>query len=207
MGLAHRPQVVHTEGTGPNEPKMDRALSATSGDKPAHRPDGTGFGLRRSDRSDTTIDVDDTKLGARLQGTPKMSVEPTNKYNGMTLSDWIRACPNELDIDAVGLWQIVPTMCRSFGLSGGALDRAVRDTLHALLARGALPVVGSMSDGVGRWTYTPRYGKEASAIVEAVIAEWHAMGRDPDVGDVWFAPLHLHGPAPPADFGDGSATS
>lgn len=132
-----------------------------------------------------------------------MNAEPINKYNGVTLSDWIKACPNELDIDAVGLWQIIPTMRRGFGLSGGDLDQAVRDALRALLARGALPVVGSTSDGIGYWTHTPRYGEEASATVEAVIAEWHAMGRAPDVGDVWFALPHLHGPDAPADPNDG----
>lgn len=137
----------------------------------------------------------------------KMNAEPINKYSGMTLSDWVKSCPNELDIDAVGLWQIIPTMRRSFGLSGSDLDQAVRDALHALLARGALPVVGAMSDGVGHWAYTPRYGEEASAIVETVIAEWHAMGRDPDVGDVWFALPHLHGPTSPTDRSDGSVPS
>ena len=131
-----------------------------------------------------------------------MNIEPINKHGGMALSDWIRSCPNELDVDAVGLWQIVPTMCRSFGLSGSDLDQAVRDALHALLARGALPVVGSVSDGVGSWIYTPRYGEGASAIVEAVIAEWHTMGRDLDVGDVWFALPHLHGPDAPSGRSD-----
>lgn len=132
-----------------------------------------------------------------------MSTEPVNKYNGVALGDWIKACPNELDIDAVGFWQVVSNMRRGFGLSGDDLDRAVRDSLNALLARGALPVVGSVSDGVGYWTHVPHYGAEASAIVEAVIAEWHAMRRDPDVGDIWFALPHLHGPDVPTDRSDG----
>lgn len=136
-----------------------------------------------------------------------MSVEPVNKYNGGKLNDWLKLFPNELDVDAVGFWQVVSTMCRGFGLSGSDLDQAVRDALHALLARGALPVVGSMSDGIGCWAYTPRYGEEASAIVEAVIAEWHAMKRDPDVGDVWFALPHFHGPDVPTDRSDGVGPS
>jgi len=37
------------------------------------------------------------------------------------------------------------------------------------------------------WTEVTRYGDTTPDIIDAVIAEWRALGRDPDVEDVWFA--------------------
>jgi hypothetical protein len=96
------------------------------------------------------------------------------------------AVPNELEIDAVGLWQIVPALRTAFGLTDTALEHAVRETLNGLLAREARPVVGSSAQD-GCWVPVDRYGNDPTAIADAVIAEWQAMARDPDVGDVWFA--------------------
>lgn len=77
-----------------------------------------------------------------------MSTEPAHRYFGTPLSNWIAAVPNELEIDAVDLWQIIPALRLSFSLEGEALERAVRQALAALLVRGARPVVGvSARDG------------------------------------------------------------
>lgn len=115
-----------------------------------------------------------------------MTSQPSHRHFGTPLSDWMAAVPNELEIDAVGLWQIVPALRKAFGLSDVALERAVRDTLNLLLAREALPVVGSSTRN-GTWEAVDRYGNDPTAIADAVVAEWQAMARDPDVGDVWFA--------------------
>ncbi len=115
-----------------------------------------------------------------------MNTEPVHRYFGTPLSNWIAAIPNGLEIDAVGLWQVIPALRLSFGLDGKPLERAVRQALAGLLARGARPVVGS-SARHGSWKRTNRYGDDPDAIIDAVMAEWHAMGRDPDVGDLWFA--------------------
>jgi hypothetical protein len=115
-----------------------------------------------------------------------MSSEPIHSYFGTPLSEWLTTVPNELDIDAVGLWQIIPTLRNAFGLKDAALERATREALAGLLARGACPVVGSAAQD-GSWEEATRYGDNPAAIIDAVIEEWHRMGRDPDVGDVWFA--------------------
>jgi hypothetical protein len=115
-----------------------------------------------------------------------MRSEPTHRYFGTPLSEWIAAVPNELDVDAVGLWQIIPTLRKEFGLSDSALDLAAREALAGLLGRGAQPVVGVSAQN-GRWERSDKYGNDAGSVIDAVISEWHAMGRDPGVGDVWFA--------------------
>ena len=38
-----------------------------------------------------------------------------------------------------------------------------------------------------REVFREAIAERAAAIIDAVVAEWQAMARDPDVGDVWFA--------------------
>ena len=113
-----------------------------------------------------------------------MNSEPTHSYFGTPLSEWISLIPNELEDDAVGLWQIIPTLRKAFGLEGAELERAIREALAKLLARGARPIFGVKGRG---WELATQYGDAPDAIIDAIIAEWHRMGRDPDFGDVWFA--------------------
>jgi hypothetical protein len=115
-----------------------------------------------------------------------MTPEPIHSFFDMPLSEWISAIPNEFDTDAVGLWEIIPGLQKSFGLSDAELELAIREILAGLLARGARPVFGC-SPQEGFWKEATRYGDNPAAIVDAIIEEWHRMGRDPDVGDVWFA--------------------
>ena len=80
-----------------------------------------------------------------------MKKELRDKFYGQTVEEWIEKIPGELPIDAVGLWQIVPFAREGFGLSGEELLDVVRRSITALLAKGAVPVVGAM-DGVHFWT-------------------------------------------------------
>jgi glucose dehydrogenase len=115
-----------------------------------------------------------------------MSEEPTDKYFGTPLSEWMSSIPNELPDDAVGLWQIIPALRRAFGLDDPAIEHFARLIIADLLSHGARPVVGSAAPGE-YWTEVAEYGTSPEEIVDGVIGEWRAMGRDPDVGDVWFA--------------------
>jgi hypothetical protein len=94
--------------------------------------------------------------------------------------------PNELPVDAVGLWQVIPALRSSFGLDDAAIEHFARLIIADLLARGARPVVGSAAPGE-YWSEVESYGTTLQEIIDGVIGEWRAMGRDPDVGDVWFA--------------------
>jgi hypothetical protein len=114
-----------------------------------------------------------------------MSSKPTHSYFGTPLDEWVACYPNELETDLVGLWEIVADLRKGFGLQGDILENATREILTALLNRGAEPITGSL-DKPGTWEKVTRYGDHSKDIVDAVIAEWRASGRDPDVEDVWF---------------------
>jgi hypothetical protein len=118
-----------------------------------------------------------------------MNKKRRDKFYGQTVEEWIEKIPGELPVDAVGLWQIVSFGRERFELSGEELVDAVRRSIAALLAKGAVPVVGTM-DGIYIWTPV-KYGDSADEITEAIITEWRNSGRDPDGGDVWFALPHI----------------
>ena len=112
-----------------------------------------------------------------------MTTEPVDRFSGEPLSEWMETVPNELEVDAIGLWQIIPALRHDYGLTGDELDDAIRKMLGAVLARGARPVRSS-SKRHNAWEEVQYEGR--NDIVEAVIDEWKQMERDPDVGDVWF---------------------
>ena len=73
-----------------------------------------------------------------------------------------------------------------FNLAGEALDDFVRRRILALLRRGARPIESSYSLSYD-WDMVYGYGETPKEIVEAVIAEWKASGRDPPPwGDATF---------------------
>jgi hypothetical protein len=113
-----------------------------------------------------------------------------DRFFGQTLDEWIEKLPGELPVDAVGLWQIVRFARDGFGLSGKELVQCVRRCLFALFARGAQPVTGSL-DNVYIWTLVP-YGETREEMANNIVNEWLASGRDPDLGDVWFALPHIY---------------
>jgi hypothetical protein len=118
-----------------------------------------------------------------------MKKELRDKFYGQTVEEWIEKLPGELPVDAVGLWQIVSFGREGFGLSGEELIAVVRQGIAALLAKGAVPVVGARDD-IHVWIPV-NYGDMAEETSEAIITEWRNSGREPDVGDVWFALPHL----------------
>jgi hypothetical protein len=112
--------------------------------------------------------------------------EPRHQQFGTPLGEWITLRANELDIDEVGFWQVVPEGREGFGLTGTDLDDFVRRRLLALFERGAIPVRHVQgSDRV--WTWQRSYGTSAEEMVEAIVEEWIGEGRpDPGLGDLWF---------------------
>jgi hypothetical protein len=92
------------------------------------------------------------------------------------MSDYIVQVANELPIDAVGMWQIVPGGRRGFGLEGDALTDYVRRCIAELLSRGAVPVVGGGLEGEHEWIAQPQYGSQPDEIIENVVREWLANG-------------------------------
>jgi len=116
-----------------------------------------------------------------------MTEEPRHLRYGRPMSEWIKLVANELPIDAVGLWQIVPGGRRGFGLEGDALTDYVRRCIAELLSRGAVPVVGGGETGY-YWIAQTQYGSQPDEIVENVVREWLANGAtDEDPGGLWFA--------------------
>ncbi len=116
-----------------------------------------------------------------------MKNEPRHKDTGGTIDEYARAAAEELEIDAVGLWQIVPVGRDAFGLDGESLADFIRRNLLALFAKGAKPVIGRK--GVGHWILKDDYGNTPAQMADAVIAEWQASGaKDPKPYEsLWFA--------------------
>jgi len=118
------------------------------------------------------------------------AIHPTRKT---TLTEWINRIPNELPVDAVGLWQIIPVAREDFGLEDDELIHCVERAIAALLERGAKPVRG----GVGTdhdWIEQTQYGTRPDEITRNIITEWVSWGMgDPTVGGLWFALPELFG--------------
>ena len=117
-----------------------------------------------------------------------MNNEPSDKRSGKPLSEYIKIVADELPIDAVGLWQIVPQGRFGFGFEGEALTDFVRRCISELLSRGAVPVVGGGLDGEHEWIVQRQYGSTPEEIIDNVVREWLANGaKDEDPGGLWFA--------------------
>jgi hypothetical protein len=116
-----------------------------------------------------------------------MKLDTRHKLYGYTIAEHIRTISDELPVDAVGLWQIVPAGRQGFGLSGDDLTEFVRQCVLALLKHGAKPVVGG-GGAKYDWLLQPQYGKLNENIVNSVVNEWLAAGAtDCDPGGLWFA--------------------
>lgn len=109
-----------------------------------------------------------------------------DKYFGISLDEWIERTPNELEVDAVGMWQIVPVGEDSFGLRGEALKDFVRRSVVALVKRGAKPVRPSSQKRLV-WEKQIQYGNAPDEIAENVINEWISSGEEPNHDGLWFA--------------------
>ncbi|EIM30608.1 hypothetical protein MicloDRAFT_00008580 [Microvirga lotononidis] len=117
-----------------------------------------------------------------------MTEEPKHWYYGTPMSEHIKRVADELPIDAVGMWQIVPGGRQGFKLEGDALIDFVRRCIAELLSRGAVPVVGGGLDGEHEWIVQRQYGSTPEEIIDNVVREWLANGaKDEDPGGLWFA--------------------
>lgn len=113
-----------------------------------------------------------------------MTKEPVDKHFGIPLSEWIARTPNELEVDAVGLWQLVSVGRSSFDLEGAGLEDFVRRSISELLSRGAKPV--RATEG-GRWLVQPQYVHGPEDMINRIVSEWLASSVDPDEDGLWFA--------------------
>jgi hypothetical protein len=104
---------------------------------------------------------------------------------GTPIEETVEAFPNELPIDAVGLWQIVNSLKRGFDLENPELAKYVQKSVEALLKAGAVPVIGSTEDKY--WHRASGFGGQDKEVIEQVLAYLQRLGRDPDFGDIWFA--------------------
>jgi hypothetical protein len=116
-----------------------------------------------------------------------MKLDARHKIFGHTIAEHIETVSDELPMDAVGLWQIVPAGRQGFGLKDSDLVEFVRSCIVALLEHGAKPVIGG-GKTKNAWLLQPQYGESNLEIANAVITEWLAAGAgDCDPGGLWFA--------------------
>ncbi|MGO4441632.1 hypothetical protein [Rhizobium sp. RAF56] len=121
-----------------------------------------------------------------------MRFDTRHRLYGHTIAEHIKTVAEELPIDAVGLWQIVPAGRYGFDLSGGELAEFVQRCVTALLERGAKPVMGGGGTKYD-WILQPQYGETNEEVANAVLREWLDAGaRDTDPGGLWFALLSPH---------------
>lgn len=95
----------------------------------------------------------------------------------------------ELDIDAIGIWHIVPRAKSLYGLAGDAVSEYVRRAINAILDSGGVPVRHIPGSGYD-WVQQKQYGNTRDQIVEALISEWQSLPEDSIVlaGEAaWFA--------------------
>lgn len=106
---------------------------------------------------------------------------------GLTQSELIAIIPNELPIDAVGLWQIIAMSRLEFPIEGENLTDFARRSIIALIEAGASPV--RFSEGPPNNYWEPRHclGKDPATIAENVIAQWREDEQEADLGGLWFA--------------------
>ena len=116
-----------------------------------------------------------------------LNFQSKDRFFGQTIADYIQSISGELPIDAVGLWQIIPTGRQSFELSGDDLVEFVHRCVFELLIHGAMPVVGGGGTEFD-WILQPQYGEAIENIANAVVEEWLILGaEDCDPGGLWFA--------------------
>jgi hypothetical protein len=109
---------------------------------------------------------------------------PVDKCFGIPMSDWIERLPNELGVDAVGLWQIVPVGVDSFGLSGAELEDFTHQCILALLRRGAVPVRAAA--GAPGWVTETAYQGSQESVANQIVNEWRNHKLVPDHDGLWF---------------------
>lgn len=115
-----------------------------------------------------------------------MTIEPVDKYFGISLSEWIERTPNELEQDAVGLWQIVSVGQENFDLDRKMLREFVRRSVVALVRKGAVPALPSSGENKF-WERQDKYGYDPEEIATNIVSEWQRPEKDPDENGLWFS--------------------
>jgi hypothetical protein len=87
----------------------------------------------------------------------------------------------ETAVDLIGLWQLIGAVKRN--LEGEHLQRLTLDLSTQMLSRGFL--VGDMSSS--GTTLEPWPDQRPAHVAARIEAEWNALGREPNIGDIaWF---------------------
>ena len=99
------------------------------------------------------------------------------------LEAWASAVAAELQIDAVGMWQVVGGARRSFPVSESRQAEAIAMAVSSLLAAGAQPVFGShVTKG---WHVAAEF--QGHSAQNRILAYLQNLNREPNIGDLWFA--------------------
>ena len=126
-------------------------------------------------------------ISAQDRDTSPMKLDTRHKIYGHTIAEHIETVSGELDVDAVGLWQIVPAGREGFRLENAELTEFVRQCILALLASGAKPVKGGGGTRFD-WILQTHYGESDLEIANSIVGEWLEIGAgDVSPGGVWFA--------------------
>ncbi len=87
--------------------------------------------------------------------------------------------------DYVGLWELVNAVDSRLRPSGSDDRRELTlEVVRQLIARGLLAVdLASVGGGCVPWR-----DQQPDSVLRRIRAEWEALGRDPDIGDIaWFS--------------------
>ena len=116
-----------------------------------------------------------------------------NKYEGLSIDEYISNCVKELNIDAIGLWQIIRNKI-VYNLDDNEIEELLYRTIMKIIEAGASPVFG-MKEGEC-WMTTEKYGTEPEEIAMNVINEWKKTKETyqdiSDIGGLWFAKPHIY---------------
>ncbi|MBB3312229.1 hypothetical protein FHT78_004011 [Rhizobium sp. BK196] len=114
-----------------------------------------------------------------------MNIEKKHKYFDVSIGDWIKKIPNDLEFDAISLKDIANVGRFDFELPNADSEEFVRLGVLELIKAGASPVVrGSEAEF---WVKCNHLGNNAEEIASNIVKNWKKSGVDPDEEGLWFA--------------------
>ena len=115
------------------------------------------------------------------------------KYEGFTPNEFIEDHLNELNEDAIGLWQFVGDKLL-FDFTDEELEEYLYIAIKRLIDIGAKPVV--MSSGKYLWDIQTKYGNTPEEIANNIIKEWREKQNTEntidDLNGLWFATENVY---------------
>jgi len=109
--------------------------------------------------------------------------------NENILENDIKERPMELDIDAVGLWQII-RIPKKLKLSENEFKKHIYNVIISLMENGAVPVISTENEGY-EWEEINTFGKTFEEIANNISNKWYnnmnINNTIFDMGGVWFA--------------------